>query len=128
MTETAAFARAFAAAFGAGDAGAMAGLFAEDAALHSLTGQFLQGRKAIATGLAAEFAGLCRQARLVSGKAGIRPMGPGAAILHQRFVVTGLRGEDGAELPRIGALLTVVLAAREGGWQALTATFAMLAD
>ncbi len=126
MTPATAFARAFAAAFGAGDAMAMAGLFAEDGSFHSLTGQFLQGRDEIARGLAAEFEGLYQQARLVSGKAGLSQMGPGAAILHQRFVVTGLRAEDGAELPRVAALLTVVLAAREDGFQALTATFGIL--
>lgn len=128
MTESAAFSRAFAASFGTGDALAMANLFSEDATLHSLTGMVLQGRDAIAQGLKAEFAGLCRFARLVSGKGIERKLGPGASILHQRYVVTGLRGEDGIELPRIAALLTVILVAKDDGWQALTATFGMVAD
>lgn len=128
MTPATTFSRAFAAAFGAGDALAMAGLFAEDAALHSLTGQFLQGREEIAQGLAAEFGGLCRHARLVSGKAGLRTIGPGVAVLHQRFVVSGLKGEDGADLPRVAAMLTAVLTGQESGWQALTATFGVLGD
>ena len=73
-----------------------------------------------------EFAGLSRMARLVTGKTALRPLGPGAAVLHQRFVVTGLRDASGAELPRIGALLTAVLVAKGEGWLALTATFAMV--
>lgn len=120
------FPRAFASAFGTQDADAMAALFAEDGSLHALTGHLAEGRAAIAAGMRAEFAGLSRMARLVTGKTALRPMGPGAAILHQRYVVTGLRDATGAELPRVAALLTAVLAAREGGWQALTATFAVV--
>lgn len=126
MSDPAAFSRQFAAAFGARDATVLAALFAEDGSLHGLTGRFHEGRPAIEQGLAEEFAGLARMARLVSGKATTRMIGPGAAILHQRFVVTGLRDATGSELPRVGALLTVVLAANSDGWQGLTATFAVL--
>ena len=126
MSDAASFSRQFATAFGARDAAALAALFVEDGSLHSLTGRLLEGQEAITTGLAEEFAGLARMARLVSGKAATRMIGPGAAILHQRFVVTGLRDATGAELPRVGALLTVVLAAKGPGWQALSATFAVL--
>lgn len=126
MTPGTTFARAFAIGYSTGQAEALAALFAEDGSLHALTGQFLTGRKEIARGLAGEFAGLARAARLVTGRTGERAIGPGAVILHQRFVVSGLCNAQGAELPRIGALLTAVLAAREDGWQALTATFAVL--
>ena len=40
--------------------------------------------------------------------------------------MTGLRDESGAELPRVAALLTAVLVAKGDGWQALTATFAVV--
>lgn len=123
MNEASELPRLFAASFGAQDAAGLAAFFAEDGSLHSLTGAFLSGRKEIEKGLAEEFAGLSRMARLVSGRLALRPIGPGAVILHQRFVVTGLRDAQGAELPRVGALLTAVLAARDGGWQVLTATF-----
>lgn len=126
MTEPAEFPRAFAAAFGSGQGREIASLFSEDGSFHSLTSQFLEGRKAIENGVAAEFSGLCQTARLVSGKTNLRMLGPGAAILHQRFVVSGLRDEGGQELPRLAALLTAVLVGREGGWQALTATFAVV--
>ncbi len=126
MTEVTDFPRAFAAAFGSQDAEGFAALFAEDGSFHALTGHWANGRDSIATGMREEFAGLSRHARLVTGKATVRPIGPGAAIVHQRYVVTGLRDASGAELPRIGALLTAVLAAKGDGWVALTATFAMV--
>ncbi len=126
MSDPADFPRAFAVAFGTQDAEGMAALFAEDGGFHALTGHWSEGRSQIAEGMRQEFAGLSRMARLVSGKLALRPMGPGAAILHQRFVVTGLRDATGTELPRVGALLTAVLAAKGEGWVALTATFAVL--
>ena len=126
MSAPADFPRSFAAAFGVQDAEALAALFAENGSFHCLTGQFCDGRPAITKGLAAEFSGLSRMARLVSGKFALTPIGPGAGILHQRYVVTGLRDESGAELPRVAALLTAVLVAKGDGWQALTATFAVV--
>lgn len=126
MSDAADFPRAFAAAFGAQDAPTLAALFAEDGNFHSLTGHFAEGRRAIEAGIEAEFAGLSRMARLVTGKAALRALGPGAVVLHQRFVVTGLRDAGGAEMPRVGALLTAVLVAKSDGWQAITATFAAL--
>ena len=126
MTDPATFSRAFAAAFGAQDAASLAGLFAEDACLHGLTGHVAQGRKAIAAGLADEFAGVSRMARLVTGKAVLRKLGLDAVVLHQRFVVTGLRDSEGAELPRVGTLLTAVLVAEAGAWLAVAATFGVV--
>jgi uncharacterized protein (TIGR02246 family) len=126
MSDAADFPRAFANAFGTQSAEGIAALFAEDGSFHALTGHWAEGRPAIMEGMRQEFAGLSRMARLVSGKTSLRALGPGAAILHQRYVVTGLRDASGAELPRVGALLTAVLAAKGDGWLALTATFAVL--
>lgn len=126
MTDPTTFARQFAAAFGAQDSGAIAALFAPQGSLHSLTGRHLEGRAAIEQGLAEEFAGLSRMARLVTGRASHDSIGEVARILHQRFVVTGLRDAAGQDLPRMGALLTVVLVAGADGWQAHAATFAVL--
>ena len=126
MSDPTDFPRAFAAAFGSQNADGIAALFTEDGSFHALTGHWAEGRKEITEGIRGEFSGLSRMARLVSGKTTLRPIGPGAAILHQRYVVTGLRDATRAELPRIAALLTAVLAAKGDGWQALTATFAMV--
>lgn len=126
MSDASAFPRQFAAAFGAQDATGLAALFTQDASLHSLTGRHLEGRRAIETGLAEEFAGLSRMARLVTGRVTQSALADGVMLLHQRFVVTGLRDAAGGELPRMGALLTVVLVAQEGLWLARAATFAVL--
>lgn len=126
MTEAIELPRQFASLYGSQDTIGLAGLFAPDATFQSLTGRFLEGRDQIAKGLEEEFLGVSRMARLVSGKASQRMLGPGAAILHQRLVVTGLRDANGSELPRIGAMLTAVVAAQADGWQILSATFAIL--
>lgn len=126
MTDPADFARAFAACFGAQDASGMAALFHQDGSLHGLTGHFTTGRAAIEASMQAEFAGLSRMARLVTGKATLRALGAEGVVLHQRFVVTGLRDEAGTEMPRIGAVLTAVLAKNSDGWQAIAATFAVV--
>ncbi len=124
MTDPTDLSRAFAQAFGAQDADAMAALFAETGTFHSLTGQWAEGQRAIRDGQAAEFAGLSRMARLVSGKVALTPLGETGCIVHQRFVVTGLRDADGGEIARVAAMLTAVLAKDGSAWQVVTATFA----
>ena len=117
------FARAYAAAFGAQDAAALAAMLAEEAGVVSLTGGVAESRAEAEALFAAEFAGTLARARLVTGKARLMPIGPGGAVLHQRFVVTGVTDEAGQDLPRLGAMLCVVLLARAEGWQALSLTF-----
>ena len=122
------FPRLFAAAFGAQDSGAIAALLADDAQVVSLTRAWAEGRMEAETLFAAEFAGIFRRARLVTGKLALRPIGPGAAVVHQRYVVTGAQDADGGDLPRFAALLGLVLLAKPDGWQALSLTFSALAD
>jgi hypothetical protein len=100
----------------------------ENADLITPTGQYAEGRPAIEAALAAEFAGVFRTARLVKGKLRLRPLGPGAALITQRYVVTGAQNESGADLPRCALLLTATLAATPAGWQALAAQLSILAD
>ncbi len=50
-------------------------------------------------------------------------LGPGAAVLHQRFVLSGLIDEQGNDLGRIGALLFAVLVAKPDGWRAVSLQF-----
>lgn len=125
MTPTTAeeFPRAFALAWGARDAAILAGLMAEDADFLSLTGGWAEGRRAVEALLAGEFAGAFSQSRLVTGKTKLRALGPGAAVLHQRFVLSGLVDETGRDMGRTGAMLIAVLVARAGGWQATSLQF-----
>lgn len=121
------FAKAFAAAFGAQDAGALAGMLAEEAGVVSLTGGVAESRAEAEALFAAEFAGTLARARLVTGKARLMPIGPGGAVLHQRYVVTGLADEAGQDLPRLGAMLVAVLLARAEGWRVASLTFSVTA-
>ncbi|WP_050522270.1 SgcJ/EcaC family oxidoreductase [Pseudorhodobacter wandonensis] len=117
------FPRAFAKAWGARDAAGIAALLAEDADMLSLTGGWAEGRRAVQTLLRDELSGMFSQSRLVTGKMRLRPLGPGAAVLQQRFVLSGLVDAAGRDLGRMGAMLIAVLVARSGGWQAITVQF-----
>lgn len=117
------FPRAFAQRWGARDAVGLAALLTEDAEVLSLTGGWAEGRRAIETLFADELAGAFSQSRLVTGKTLLRPLGPGAAVLHQRFVLSGMIDEAGRDAGRIGAMLIAVLAAKAGGWQAVSLQF-----
>ena len=122
------FPRAFAQAFSTQDAPALAALLDPQADLVTPTGQHAEGREAITEALAAEFAGVFLGARLVKGKLKIRPLGAQTALVVQRYVVTGAKGEDGRELPRSTLLLTATIAATPQGWQAVAAQLSMLTD
>ena len=122
------FPRAFASAFSTRDAAALAAMLDPQADLVTATGQHAEGRDAITEALAAEFAGVFRSARLVKGKLKLRTLGGQTALLAQRYVVTGARDEEGADLPRSTLLLTATLAASPDGWQAVAAQLSMLAD
>jgi uncharacterized protein (TIGR02246 family) len=117
------FPRAFAVACGTRDAAGLAGLLAEDADVLSLTGGVATGRRAIEALFAGELTGAFAQARLVTGKMRLRALGPGAAVLHQRFVLSGIVDAQGRDAGRVGALLVAVLVARAGGWQAVSLQF-----
>jgi uncharacterized protein (TIGR02246 family) len=117
------FPRAFAKAWGARDTVGLAALLAEDADMLSLTGGWAEGRRDIETLLRDELSGIFSQSRLVTGKTRLRPLGPGAAVLQQRFVLSGLVDAEGRDLGRTSAILIAVLVARSGGWQAITLQF-----
>lgn len=127
MTDPVGFARAFAAAWGAQDIAALRGLITPDAGMLTLTGHWCEGAEAIAAALDAEFAGLCAHARLVTGKARLRPLGDGHALLEQRFVLAGLVNASGADAGRVSAMLVAVLVQGASGWQAASVQFTALA-
>ncbi len=103
------FARRFAACFGAQDVEGLAGLISPDGSVLTLSGAWAEGQIAARAAFAAEASGLCARARLVTGKGDLLPLGPGSALVRQRYVVTGAVDEAGGELPRFGALLVAVL-------------------
>lgn len=117
------FVRSFAVHWSAHDAAALAELCAEDAEMLTLTGGWCEGRKAIEDTLGAEFSGIFSKARLVTGKARLRMLGPGATVIHQRYVLSGLVNGEGQDLGRVSALMMAVLLLGNGGWRAVTLQF-----
>jgi Domain of unknown function (DUF4440) len=117
------FTRAFVVLWGQRDAAGLASLCSEDAEMLSITGLWCEGRPRIA----AELSGAFAQSRLVTGKGRMRPMGPGAALLSQRFVLSGLVDAEGRDAGRVAAMLSAVLLARSDGWQAAMLHFSALA-
>ncbi len=115
--------RAFAAAWGARDAQALAGFFAEDADFLSLTGGLAEGRATIAELFAGDLAGAFARARLVTGRGKLRGIGATVCVHLQRFVLSGLLREDGSDAGRIAALLCATLEQRADGWCIVAAQF-----
>lgn len=124
MSESAeGYARAFAQAWLAQDTAALGRLFAADADFLSLTGAWAEGRTEIERVLRAELKGAFARAKLVTGRAKVRPIAPGAAVVHQRFVLSGVLNADGSDAGRIGAILMAVLVWEAGVWYAVSAQF-----
>ena len=121
------FSRAFVVAWGRRSAADLAALCAEDAEMLTITGLWCEGRDRIAEVLEAELAGAFSQSRLVTGKARLRPIGPGAAVLNQRFVLSGIVDAERRDAGRVAAMLSAVLLARADGWQATVLHFVALA-
>ena len=119
-----AFSQAFAVQSGAG----IAVLLAEDGLGLTLSGQWVEGRVEAEVAWAAEFAGLLAKARLVTGKTSVKMLGPGAAVVSQRYVVSGALEAEGVELPRFAAVLSATIIARPDGWTAVALSFTAISD
>lgn len=119
--------RAFAFAFGAQDAAALAGLMSVEGTAQTLTGLWAEGRAAAEAAFTAECQGIFARARLVTGKGVVLPLGPGLGLLRQRFVVTGALAQNGEDLPRFAAMLVAVLQIEDSTCEALSLTFTALA-
>ena len=120
------FPKLFATAFAAQDCLALLQMLAEDAKVVTLTGAVAEDMAEAERAFDQEFAGTFARVRLVSGKTRLRPLGPGGAVVHQRYVVIGARDHEGREVPRFGAVLSAVLLARTDGWRAVSLTFSAL--
>ncbi len=103
------FARSFSACFGTQDVEGLVALIAPQGSVLTLSGAWAEGHAATRNAFAADAAGLCARARLVTGKGSVLPLGQGCTLVRQRFVVMGAVDETGAELPRLAAMLVAVL-------------------
>ena len=122
-----AFPKAFAAAFAAQDSTALAAMLATDAQVVTLTGATAETADQARAAFDQEFAGTFAAVKLVTGRNRVQLLGPGGAIVHQRYVVMGARDAGGRNVPRFGIVVTVVLLARAEGWRAVSLTLSPLA-
>lgn len=120
------FPRRFAQAFTAQDAAGFAALMAPDGTLQSLTGLWAESPEEIENAFADEAAGIFARARLVTGRAQIRSLGPQYALLRQRYTVSGALDHTGVDLPRFGAILVAVLELGAEDWLAISLSFTAL--
>ena len=120
------FPKTFATLFAARDSVGLALLLTDNAQVVTLTSGAADNREAARALFEQEYAGTFATARLVTGKGRTQPIGPGAVVLHQNYVVTGARDSAGQPLPRFAALVTVVLIAVSGGWLAVSLSLSAL--
>ncbi|MBC7738689.1 MAG: DUF4440 domain-containing protein [Candidatus Saccharibacteria bacterium] len=118
------FAKIFATTFATQDSAALVAMLAIDAQVVTLTGAVAEDAMQAGAVFEQEFAGIFAAAKLVTGRNRIRGLGPGVAMVHQRYVVIGARDETGRDLPRFGAAMTAVLLTTAQGWRVVSLTLA----
>lgn len=115
------FGAAFAAAWTARDAGALASLFSDNADFVNVVGLWWQNRGAIEKAHRHAFDTFFARSRLICGKTAVRPLGRDAAVVHQRLILAGQITPDGAPTGRRATILCAVLERHEKGWIAVAA-------
>ncbi|QYZ68482.1 SgcJ/EcaC family oxidoreductase [Neotabrizicola shimadae] len=115
----AAFARNFAALWGAGDSAGLATLFLPDGECLTVTGAEALGRDAVEAALAADLDGMLRGSRLVTGRTRVRNLN-NELLLQQRYVLSGLVDQDGQDLGRHGLAMSALLIPSLEGLRALS--------
>lgn len=115
------FPHAFARAWAARDAGALAALFADDADFVNVVGIWWRDAAAIerahALGLGTFFA----QSTLRIGRVAVRELGTDHAVVHARMHLRGQIAPDGSSADPRQTIMLFVLARRAGGWIGLAA-------
>ncbi len=113
--------RHFADAWNAGDAAALAGLFAEDAEFVNVVGLWWHDRadieKAHDYGLGTFFRGSNLSIRGTK----IKLVGPDAATVHVRWRLSGQLGKDGKPLDDRTTIMMFVAERMESGWHVVAA-------
>lgn len=113
---------AFAAAWMDRDADALAALFAEDADFVNVVGIWWEDRAAIRKAHHYGLTTFFRASRLTLGRTKLRRIGPDAAVVHARMILTGQIAPDGSEAGRRTGILSFVMARQEdGGWLCVSA-------
>jgi uncharacterized protein (TIGR02246 family) len=113
--------RAFAAAWMERDARALSRLFAEDADFVNVTGIWWEDREAIRKAHHYGLTTFFRASRLTVGRMKLRALGPDAAVVHARMILTGQLSPDGGQAGTRHTILTFVMARGRDGWLCVSA-------
>nr|WP_172300014.1 SgcJ/EcaC family oxidoreductase [Pseudoruegeria sp. HB172150] len=112
---------AFARAWMARDAEALAALFAEDADFVNVVGIWWQDRAAIERAHDYALTSFFAQTTLTPGKVKVRYLGDDVAVVHCRFVLTGQKAPDGSDAGRRNTILVFVMRRTDLKWYCVTA-------
>ncbi len=112
---------AFARAWMARDAPALAALFAPDADFVNVVGLWWESAADIQTAHAYGLDTFFRDSSLRIGRVKCRHIGGAAAVVHARLTLTGQIGKNGDTAAPRRTILTTVLERRAEGWIALAA-------
>ncbi len=99
------------------DMNSFGGLFAEDAQFVNVIGLWWHSRAEIQKEHEALHATRMRMSRLVATERVVHLLGPDAAVLLQRWQLTGDTGIDGAVLPMRQGVMSLVTVKKGGYWQ-----------
>ena len=103
-------------AYNAGDADAVAAIYAVDGTHTYALGFTHRGRGEIATGLKELFAGAFKGTRIAITPLQIRTLSPDVALEEASFSLTGLRDPSGADLPAVMGLCQAVYQRQGDQW------------
>jgi uncharacterized protein (TIGR02246 family) len=112
-------AKQFEAAYNAGDAEALAAIYAVDATHTYALGFTHRGRVEIARGLREQFAGPFKGTQMTVKPLHIRAICPEVAVEEASFVLSGLRNADGADLPPVNGFCLAVYRREGEQWYAV---------
>ena len=107
---------AFAAAWNANDADAIASLFDEDAEFVNVVGLWWHNRERIRSAHAIALESYFRDADVEIGRTKVRMLSDGIALVHWRWTMGGQVDTDGDEASRRSGVFTMVAELRPQGW------------
>ncbi|QQA41832.1 SgcJ/EcaC family oxidoreductase [Pelagovum pacificum] len=112
---------AFATAWAARDASALAALFAEDADFVNVVGIWWEDRAAIEKAHAYGLRTIFADSRLQVGRVKVRMLGKDHAVVQARLILTGQTAPDGGPAGTRRTILAFVAKRTADGWQAVAA-------
>ena len=112
---------AFAAAWMARDAKALAALFAGDADFVNVVGIWWEDRAAIEEAHAYGLSTFFRNSRLSVGRVKARKLGEAAAVVHARTILSGQMSAEGSVADVRRTILVFVMERRAGRWVCVAA-------